>query len=342
MVLKNLLSYKTLLALSLIWLIISFQSCTMAQKYEWLPTESSPLLYPMNIYKGYLRLEDGSSVYIPCSGVSHIGWGFGGSTHTQGDDLKAIPIKLEVTWASFLENKYYTGNWDLPVDSIKKLFREGLINWDSKEQETYSEVVVGLAPGGVAIVWLYGAHQQVEVGRFQAKETQVNIRDYVPGNSTITQEEYFDVSQSVPEAYANMKAKGIEFGLWDTYRKKYNWRPLVEIPNRKAEMVMMQMFNGEREVIFDQTIADNKYKQRAIPNFLNYAFKGKDGKQKVIEFKNIDEDEIFAVFKKLDQKQPIDIILKMNDQLGDRQVIVKQGDQLFPLLKLDFENFWEN
>jgi len=332
----------TILLITIMTFTLSCQTTMMTEKYEWLPTESSPLLYPMNIYKGNLILEDGSSVYIPCSGVSHVGWGHSGSTHVQGEDLKPIPVKLEVTWASFLENKYYTGSWDLPVDEIKKRFKEGVINWDNKEKETYSEVVVGLAPGGVAVVWLYGAHQQIEVARFQAKETHVDIRDYVPGNSTITQEEYFDVSESVPEAYANMKAKGIEFGLWDTYRKKYIWRPVIQIPERKPEIIMMQMFNGEREVIFDATIADNKYKERAVPSFLNYSFKDKEGKEKIIEFKNIDEDEIFSIFKKLDDKQPIDIILKMDDNLGNRKLIVKQGEREYQLKKLDFENMWEN
>ena len=328
--------------LTIILFMLSCRNTIIAQKYEWRPTESSPLLYPMNIYKGDLILEDGRSIYIPCSGVSHIGWGNGGSTHSVGDDRKAIPVRLEVTWASFLENKYYTGSWDLPIEKIKQLFKDGIINWDSKAKETYSKVVVGLAPGGVAVVWLYGAHQQVEVGRFQAKETQVNIRDYVPGNLTITQKEYFDVSESVPEAYSNMKANGIEFGLWDTYRKKYNWRPLIAIPNRKPEIVMMEMFNGEREVIFDQTMADNKYKERAVPDFLNFAFKGKNGKQMVIEFKDIDEEEIFSIFKKLDRKKPIDIILKMDDTLGNREVIVKQEAKEYPLKKLDFQNIWEN
>lgn len=131
-----------------------------------------------------------------------------------GDDGKAIPVRLEVTWASFLENKYYTGAWDLPADTIKYLFEKGLTNWDTKQKETYTvSKLLAWLPGGVAVVWLYGAHQQVEVGRFQAKETQVNIRDYVPGNATITQKEYFDVSESVPEAYENMKKKGIEYGL---------------------------------------------------------------------------------------------------------------------------------
>ncbi|MCW3169056.1 DUF2931 family protein [Chryseobacterium sp. 09-1422] len=56
-------------------IILLLVSCQSEEKFEWLPTESAPLLYPMNIYKGYLYFEDGGSVYIPCSGSARNGWG---------------------------------------------------------------------------------------------------------------------------------------------------------------------------------------------------------------------------------------------------------------------------
>lgn len=101
------------------------------------------------------------------------------------------------------------------------------------------------------------------------------------------------------------------------------------------------MFNGEREVLFDQTMADNHYKARAIPDFINYSFV-KAGKEKVIEFDKINEDEIFSVFKQLDKAKPIDIVLRMDDSLSKRQLIIRQGNLEYPLKKLDFENMWEN
>ncbi|WP_230037132.1 DUF2931 family protein [Chryseobacterium sp. Bi04] len=311
------------------------------EKYKWLPTESSPLLYPMNIYKGHLFLEDGSSVYIPCSGSSHTGWGYSGSMHTQGSDLKAVPVKLEVTWASFLENKFYTGSWDLPVDKIKELFKEGTVNWRTNEKEGYSSVVVGLAPGGVVVVWMYGNDQQVEIGRYQAKETSVSMKDYVPGNPTITQEEYFDMSKSVPEAYENMKKNGIQFGIWDTYRKKYNWRTSIEIPNHTFKNVTLEMYNGEEETLFNETIDKNPFKERAVPRLLSYLFEDKNGKQTVFEVRYFDEEEIFSLFKKADENKPIEIVLRMNEDLTNRRLILKQGNNEFPIQKIDYDNMWK-
>ncbi len=322
--------------------ISSLISCqNKMEKYQWLPTESSPLLYPMNIYQGYLFLEDGNRVYIPCSGVSHTGWGYSGSLHTQGDDLKAVPVKLEVTWASFLENKFYKGSWDLPVDKIKLLFKEGTVDWRTNEKESYSSVVVGLAPGGVAVVWLYGNNQQVEIGRYQARETQVSMEDYVPGNPTISQKEYFDMSSSVPEAYENMKNKGIPFGIWDMYRKKYSWKPEINIPNYKLDHVIIEMFNGEMETLFGAVLADNQFKLRAVPRYFSFLFSNAKGDKWVFEVKYADEEEMFELFKNVDHTKPIEIILKMNGDLGGRQMILKQENKEVFIKKIDFDNFWE-
>lgn len=320
-------------------ILISCQDKT--EKYGWLPSESSPLLYPMNIYKGQLYLEDGSSLYIPCSGISNTGWGYGGSTHTQGDDLKAVPVKLEVTWASFLENKFYTGSWLLPADKIKKLFKEGTVNWKNNEKGTYSSVITGLASGGVVVVWMYGNGQQIEIGRYQAKETQVSMKDYVPGNPTITQKEYFDMSASVPEAYENMKKNGIPFGIWDTYRKKYNWRTEIEIPNHTLKNMTIEMYNGEMETLFNETVAKNPFKERAVPRLLSFVFEDKNGEQTVFEVRYFNEEEIFSLFKKADGNQPIEIILQMNEDLSNRRLFLKQGDKEFPIQKIDADNMWE-
>jgi len=94
------------------------------KKYEWLPTSNAPELYPTYIHDGHFYLEDGGSVYIPTAFVNCNGWGNDGSTHTQGEDLKALPVKLDITWASYIENKFYTGSWEMPLDTLKKLFEK--------------------------------------------------------------------------------------------------------------------------------------------------------------------------------------------------------------------------
>jgi len=310
-------------------------------KYKWLPTESSPKLYPMNIYKGTIHLEDGNSVYIPCSGISNEGWGHTGSTHIQGEELKAVPIRFDVTWASFMEKKFYTGSWDLPVDKIKEFFNKGVINWRTGEKDNYSDFIVGCAPGGVVVVWMYGCDQQIEIGRFQAKETTVSMVDYVPGNPTITLNEFFDIRDSVPEAYENLKEKGIQYGIWDVYREKYTWKPDIEIPDYKLDHVIFEMFNGEIETLFGETLNENKFKSRAIPKYFSFLFSNSAGDKYVFEVKYTDEDEMFELFKNANKEKPIEIILKMKENQSNRKLMFKQGEKELLIKKVDMDNSWK-
>lgn len=324
-------------------ILTSCKNKPMIVKYEWLPTSSAPELYPTNIYKGNFSLEDGKNVYIPTSGINHTGWGYSGPLHAQGDDLKALPVKLDITWASFLENKFYTGSWDMPIDKIKKLFEKGTIDWrgDGTDPSNYSLIAVGCAPGGVVVVWVYGDDQQIEVARFQATETHIAMKDFVPGNPTITQQEYFDMSASVPKAYENLKKRGIQYDIWDIYRKKYNWRTRIEIPSHKLVNVGIEMFNGEEETLFNQTVIDNVYKPRAVPRLIDFIFEDKSKVQTVFQVKYFDEEEIFNLFKQVDPAKPVEIILRMNEDLSNRRLVFKQEEKEFTVKKIDLENMWK-
>lgn len=319
---------------------MSCQKKEMIEKYEWLPTESSPLLYPMNIYKSNLLFEDGNSTYVPCSGISHDGWGNQGSLHGVGDEFKAVPVRLDITWASFLENKFYTGSWELPTEKMKQLFKEGMIDWRTNKKQTYKQIVVGLAPGGVVVVWMYGADNQIEIGRYQAKETQVAMADYVPENPTITRKDFFDVSASVPEAYENLKKKGIEYGIWDTYREKYNWKAKIDIPNNKFDKITFKMYNGEMETLFDNTLLNDTHKLRAIPRFLSFMWETPQSNKMVMAL-NLDEEEMFSIFNKIEKNKPSEIILKMSKDYTDKKLYLKQEDKVYPINKIDLENMWQ-
>ena len=314
----------------------------MEEKFEWLPTESAPSLYPMNIYVGNLYFEDGGSVYIPCSLVAHNGWGNDGSTHTQGEDLKPVPVRLEVTWASFTENKFYTGSWDLPKEKMLKLFKEGVVWYRTRKKETYKQILVGCAPGGVIVVWMRGAGSQVEIGRYQAHETHIAMSDYVPENPTISQKDYFDTSKELPEVSENIKQKGgVEYGLWDDYRKKYTWRTRIEIPNHSFDNTSYEMFNGEKEELFDESLKRNELKERAVPMMLDFIISDSKQKRVVLEFKYLDEEEIMGLFKQAKPNKPIEIVLRMNEDLSNKRLIFKQGEKETLIKKVDLENFWD-
>ncbi len=55
------------------------------------------------------------------------------------------------------------------------MFREGYYN--KRKKETYDRFVVGMAPGGMVVIWLRGQNQ-VELGRLQARETEVEWDEF--------------------------------------------------------------------------------------------------------------------------------------------------------------------
>lgn len=263
--------------LTFLLLVILLSCKPEMKKYEWLPTANAPEFYPTYIHDGHFYLEDGGSVYIPTAFVNCNGWGNSGSTHTQGEDLKALPVKMDITWASYMENKFYTGTWDMPIATLKKLFEKGTIDWRTGSISNYTQIIVNCAPGGIVVVWVYGDDQQIEVARFQAKETHVAMKDLIPANPTLSYEEYFDRSESVPEAYENLKRNGIQYDIWDIYRKKYEWRARTEIVGHQLMNIGFKMFNGEEETIFNENITEpvkeNPFKLRAVPKQLNFILK---------------------------------------------------------------------
>lgn len=336
---------KKIILLTLLFLTLLISCQAKMEKYEWLPTANAPEFYPTYIHDGHFYLEDGNSVYIPTAFVNSNGWGNTGSTHSQGDDLKALPIKIDITWASYMEKKFYTGSWDMPIDTLKKLFEKGTIGWRTGKVSNYNEIRVSCAPGGIVVVWVYGDDQQIEVARFQAKETHVAMEDLIPANPTLSYEKYFDRSESVPEAYENLKKNGIQYDIWDIYRKKYNWRAKTEIEGHQLMNTGFKMFNGEEETIFNKNILEpikeNPFKLRAVPKQLNFLFEDNKKTQTVFEVKPFDEEEIMGLFKQADPDKPIEIILRMKEDFSNRSLIFKQDEKEILIKKIDFENMWE-
>lgn len=64
----------------------------------------------------------------------------------------------------------------------------------------------------------------------------------------------------------------IQYGVWDIYRKKYNWHVNTEIDGYQLLNISFKMFNGEEETIFNEKITepikDNRKIQTGRPPIL--------------------------------------------------------------------------
>jgi len=123
-------------------------------RYEWLPTESSYENYPMRIIHGDFIFDDGTSLYIPGRKTIDNGWGEMGSIHIVGEKFKPLPTRIEISYFSFAEDKFYSGVFSLPYEKISNLFREGLRSPITGEKITYQNIIVGVAPAGEISIWL--------------------------------------------------------------------------------------------------------------------------------------------------------------------------------------------
>ncbi|TPG76267.1 DUF2931 family protein [Pseudomonas arsenicoxydans] len=132
------------------------------------------------------------------------GWGKG--KYVKGADL---PKKIYVRWQSLVEPQTYKMAIDIP-ESTREIMRKGektfcaaAGKWITGYREA---IVVGLAPGGIAKVWVLGpCLTPIEVTRVQA---EVDPRGPYEGESGGKHRPLSAVSQAYVEKF------GVPFGSW--------------------------------------------------------------------------------------------------------------------------------
>ena len=280
--------------------------------FAWQPGVNAPAEYPMEIYRAYFYHND-DIMGIPSGVICETGWGEDGMNMMTSHQ---IPNGLKITYLSFVENKFFTGDFALQEDTILALFQKGYMRFNTKEWDTYSSIIVNMAPGGMVVVWLSGGEgYQVEIGRYQAEETQVNWMDF---NPTGMQDKNRYISETLNEstkAVKNLKEKGIQYDLYDRYRVKHTWRVKMYLPEGfKINDIGYKMFNGEQETLFDANLKENEFLQRAVPKFIDVVWYDashiKHGASIYFE-----GNEIFEAFEQIYKKDPdaeMEILLKMN------------------------------
>ncbi len=300
---------------------------TEMQKYEWTPSACAPKYNPAQIHKGRFIFSNGESINIPSGHTLHQGWGKSGPTHIVGDDFKLIPSKLEITWVSYLEKKFYKGIFNLPKEKITKLFQNGYIDRLGKK-ETYSEINVGIAPGGIICVWLIGNGWTIEVARYKGDATNVSIEEFAP-SAIISMEDYLNsvlAEDFNEETKAKMDLDNISFGKWDNYRKRYQWKPNIKYKKTgELKEIRITYYNGESIYTIGSNEILNQFQDYPIPDHIRMEWTDKNGNEfgSKIYF---DEEEIIMAFKKvfedLDHNQA-ELVLEIDKYNSDLTVILQ-------------------
>jgi hypothetical protein len=302
---------------------------------------SAPEEYPVEVHEGVLSKGDQFITAIPKAGIARGGWGFGSGD--AGMKAGSIPNHIELTWISYAEKKFWKIDAALPEDKILALFQKGFhyINRAGVAvHETFDILIIGLAPGGVVVLWLDGGVSKKEIGRFQAKEIYVNKLDFEPvKDPSDSQEAYFDrrFKLIVPKAtQEEIKQHGIPYGLWDEYRVLYNWRyHTLSYKGDSDEFIDKQstdFVNGEGNYYQKNNINIAKeYQLQPAPWRSSFTYKDYNADA---EF---DISEIMTAFKTLNKKhpkEPIDVVVKVAFMYKGLTFIVKCGSDEIPLEKV--------
>jgi hypothetical protein len=299
---------------SLLMLIFSFallgvtgsscQSKKMEEKYDWSGTLSAPEEYPIEVYAGSLVAKDYTQNFKNW-GVIKSGWGDESGTVVAGPEKKDLPESLSITWFSFIERKFYILRSELPKEKIAALFKEGYTN-DLNKHKTYTNIVIGLAPGGTVVVWLTAPGKEVEVAHFKARQTTIDPESIPDDSKYMFRKGYVETVLSdplvvTPQIKDKIAANGYpELSNYDeNYRIKYNWKPQFELPDgAKAKSFSYALYNGEMDKLFGDRFDKNEVSPKAVPRhcsfYWSYIATNEQHGVKVISF---DEKEIMDAFK---------------------------------------------
>ncbi|GIM50945.1 hypothetical protein CAPN003_23970 [Capnocytophaga stomatis] len=262
-------------------------------------------------------------------------------------------------WVSYFEHKFYEIDTPIDYEKMVSLFNEGYYEMSfvndpnakepSLNKTNYKTIMVGFAPGGVVVIWVAGAGRQIEVGRYQGKEitfTQKQIDELPSGpKKNMHNIEYHNNIlyhwKMVPkEIVDKVKDKPVPYGLWDTYRKKYNWQLSFEfLHQEKIKDVFFDFYNGEREELFG-AVETEKYpeipesfrwtthKVRPTPKLCSFIYVVESSEYGCsIKF---DEEEIFKAFRDVFGDSPnteAELVVYINDSRTDATVALKSKDK---------------
>lgn len=323
-------------------------------KYEWTEGTSAPLGYPMEVYKGGMECEGGEWVGLSF-GIIPGSHSWGSLNHGMGNGFKSLPSRLDFIWMSYLENQFYMIDTAIDTDKIKDYFSKGyqvkVTNGSGEiEHLNYNSIGVGMAPGGVVVVWVAGVGVQKEVGRYQGKKVTIPESEVARLDSHENRfwrkdylNEVFNNGKVIPaEVREKNKGKAIPFGLWDTYRIRYSWKPVFELPkNAKLNSLTdigLTAINGEWEQLDAAKIPLAEHEMRAIPTRVLFSLVDADNNRYGASC-DLNEKSGFEAFAKVFGDDPkstrANLIIKVNEAYSFFTVVLKGENGKEAFIKTD-------
>lgn len=200
-----------------------------AQQYRILVSGSAPVLYPTDTFFGLLYYNRDEALEIPKRYPYSGEWGKPLSRHLMEREHYPMPGLLDIVWLSVTEGVFYSLMKILPTEQMEQLFSQT----DKENGEPlFEHIVVGMAPYGGVAVWTHGDKKSVLVGWYHAQEIEVDMKDFMPLNPTVTLDENCDFYiENDPRVLENLEENGLPpLDLFDKYMQQfyYCYLPVFE------------------------------------------------------------------------------------------------------------------
>ena len=256
---------------------------------------------------------------------------WGNAMGYESRSMDELPQNVDMVWLSYKEDCFYRLKTAIDYEKVAKLFKNGYkvrVPNGEVRHTTYNTIVVGIAPGGVVVLWAGRGYLKItEIGRYQADKIELREPEGLDNHQRlIFDKEYakrlLTNNTIIPEDFREAnKNKPIPFGLWDSYRdNQYQWYPTFEIPNGRIGDVDYQYWNGEADTFFfTDFIALEEQKDvfapkelyhniRKLPLFkeIRFNYKAEDGIKYgvLVQF---EWEDILATYKKVFGERPEEV-----------------------------------
>nr|WP_255373702.1 DUF2931 family protein [[Flexibacter] sp. ATCC 35103] len=317
-------------------------------EFEWEEMCNAPLGYPIEVYKGGIT---GAGLANGLSAGNNGGWGATGSGSSHGP--KELPGHINCIWVSYAEDCVYKIDCPIDYNRLLKVFQEGYQDWGfyfngngEYKKTTYNSIIVGFAPGGVVVIWASGAGRQVEIGRYKGEKYEVpkeEIAGLDASGYTIFDPKFRKMIMTSPNIVPiemQNNPKPIPYGLWDSYRTRYTWKPVLEVQDDAVVIdVSLGMFNGENEGLFGKALLENKFEERAVPSGISIGWRDSEGQGYGADV-YFDEKEIMDAFKEMHKDNPevqMELYFTINHANNYVTVMLKCADKKIRLPKTKVE-----
>ncbi len=227
--------------------------------YRYRLSGNAPVLYPTDTWFGILYYTNEESLPIPKCYPYHGEWGAILSTEILTREDYPMPHKLDMVWLSIVEEQFYSIESELSVSKLQAI-------WDKFSPETFSHIVVGMAPYGGVALWIVGESKSVLVKWMHADCYQVSLNDFKPNSQFSSLKDYCNYyinNDSLVKE--NLQKYGLPpRDLFDNYMKQFTYRYQIMFEQwnedkeewtkyDEEEINMMPEFDFIDEVLFDGT-----------------------------------------------------------------------------------------